>query len=980
MHVHRIKRAIVRLTCAALIVSLLPVLASGYPFVGYTTDDVRLRKQPSTAADILAVIPSGEALLVSGADGDFYIVEYEGRSGYVMKSFLSLSAPQAGAAGTPVPASAQAQSRYVQLSGGDTGLLVRALQDALKELSFYDGEVDGKYGSGTMAAVRAFQQRNGLPANGVADPVTQERLFEGRPVNAFGRQTGIQTLPVNDDVIMRPGSRGELVSALQQQLQALGLYRGAIDGRYGSGTENAVRAFQQANRLRADGIAGANTRQALAAAVAQALQGPAAQPPSVTQSPQFVPEEAEATYPYTTTASASVNMRRRPSVRAQRILTVPAGAAISVLKSAGDFLYVSYRSRTGYVMAAYVDIPPQYLPGRTLPHSPEAQSRYERLESGASGPKVRALQQALQELGFFSGAVDGVFGTKTLTAVKAFQKQNGLRETGVMTAEAQKMLYEERCRNARNRLVYVATLPPVDGWPMQQGDRGDAVVTLQDQLRQLGHYGGASTGEYTRETTLAVRAFQKAHSIRETGKVDQFTLLAVRTAVATPAPPTDGGYLPPASTPLTEDNVIVIRSGTRGLPVIRLQERLVELGYYQITPDGIYNANDIAALRAFQRANGLTVTGVADLGTQLALYAPTAIAAQSAATPTPSAIPAATPVPTIPTVYPIALRVGMNGEAVRAMQQRLITLGFLTGRADGIFGTQTAAAVSAFQRAHNLRADGIAGQQTLTQLYGASAQPKATPTPAQTAAPTQPPQADKTTLRVGDTGDAVRSLQRRLIQLGYLAGGADGIFGPKTSLAVRSFQTNNRLTATGIADPITIGRVNSPNAVAATGVIAPPPVTPPIGGDTGFRAPAASEVRFADWYTEIRSRIRSMPNIIIYDFATGAHYNVKVFSVGRHADGEPVTRQDTEIMEQALGYNNWTPRAVWVIFSDGRVYMASTHSHGHEVDHNSSNGLNGHICVHFPRTMEDAMATGPYAVSHQNAILAGWDLTMNMAR
>ncbi len=85
-------------------------------------------------------------------------------------------------------------------------------------------------------------------------------------------------------------------------------------------------------------------------------------------------------------------------------------------------------------------------------------------------------------------------------------------------------------------------------------------------------------------------------------------------------------------------------------------------------------------------------------------------------------------------------------------------------------------------------------------------------------------------------------------------------------------------------------------------------------------------------------------------------------------------------MEKALGYNNWTPRPVWVIFSDGRVYMASTHSHGHEVDHNSNNGLTGHICIHFPRPMEAAEAVGPYAVSHQQSILKGWDLTQSMAK
>ena len=85
-------------------------------------------------------------------------------------------------------------------------------------------------------------------------------------------------------------------------------------------------------------------------------------------------------------------------------------------------------------------------------------------------------------------------------------------------------------------------------------------------------------------------------------------------------------------------------------------------------------------------------------------------------------------------------------------------------------------------------------------------------------------------------------------------------------------------------------------------------------------------------------------------------------------------------MYQVCGVNSWTPKYVWVIFSDGRVYLGSTHSHGHEVDHTNGNNLTGHICVHFPRVMSEAEATGPYAVSHQKEILWGWEMTQAMIK
>ena len=122
-----------------------------------------------------------------------------------------------------------------------------------------------------------------------------------------------------------------------------------------------------------------------------------------------------------------------------------------------------------------------------------------------------------------------------------------------------------------------------------------------------------------------------------------------------------------------------------------------------------------------------------------------------------------------------------------------------------------------------------------------------------------------------------------------------------------------------------------------------------------------------------------MPNAIVYDYRTGLYYNVNMFSFGKHCDAEPLTASDTAVMQQIMGVDNWTPHAVWIILSDGKVYMASTHSHGHEIDHNSSNGLEGHICIHFPREMTEAeKASMPYALSHQQEILHGWEETQSM--
>ena len=104
-----------------------------------------------------------------------------------------------------------------------------------------------------------------------------------------------------------------------------------------------------------------------------------------------------------------------------------------------------------------------------------------------------------------------------------------------------------------------------------------------------------------------------------------------------------------------------------------------------------------------------------------------------------------------------------------------------------------------------------------------------------------------------------------------------------------------------------------------------------------------------------------------------------MFSLGAHADFEPVTANDTARMVRAFGNETtWNPKPVWVIFSDGSVYMASTHDTPHGVSHNSDNNFAGHACLHFPRTQEQVTSIGPYATSHQEAIDQGWAATRKL--
>ena len=103
------------------------------------------------------------------------------------------------------------------------------------------------------------------------------------------------------------------------------------------------------------------------------------------------------------------------------------------------------------------------LPAVTPAPATAAPSAYTLLYSGSRGDAVKALQTALKELGFYTGSVDGDFGSGTRSAVIAFQKMNGLAQTGTADDATQRLLYEGAPLNSRG--VSTATAAPVTEAP-----------------------------------------------------------------------------------------------------------------------------------------------------------------------------------------------------------------------------------------------------------------------------------------------------------------------------------------------------------------------------------------------------------------------------------------------------------------------------------------------------------------------------------
>ena len=446
---------------------------------------------------------------------------------------------------------------------------------------------------------------------------------------------------------------------------------------------------------------------------------------------------------------------------------------------------------------------PKYV---TVSASGDAEE-YLLLKQGTSGVEVRKLQGRLAELGYYAGGVDGIYGETTASAVKAFQRANGLSGDGQAGVQTQSKLYSSSARYASSP---VATANPDATRTLTLGMTGNDVYALQERLIELRYLTGVADGVFGAETQAALIAFQKNNSLTADGNAGSATLkkLAGSCKAATRTTPTPA----PAGT-------VTLREGDEGENVYILQAYLFELGYYTGRIDGRFSAETTEAVKAFQRANGLTANGIAGKGTQSKLTSGSAIPAGSADG---SGQESVTPPQTNELT---TLRRGDKSAQVMVMQQYLMELGYLSTQPDGQFGAGTERAVKLFQEANGLTADGVAGKGTLSILYSGSAvayggssggSSSSGFSPAATATPR--PNTD-IVIQWESEGDDVRQYQQRLVELGYLSSKyVTGKFNQPTVEATKAFQTMNGLKVDGAAGPQSLKLIYSNDALNADGV------------------------------------------------------------------------------------------------------------------------------------------------------------------
>ncbi len=193
---------------------------------------------------------------------------------------------------------------------------------------------------------------------------------------------------------------------------------------------------------------------------------------------------------------------------------------------------------------------------------------------------------------------------------------------------------------------------------LQKGSSGETVKQVQQRLIDLGFYWGKVSGDFMDGTYAGTRSFQRANSLAVNGKVNATTWNAMMAPTAigkngqqigtspsfvavapvvqsapTGAQPAQQQVLqapiaqapaqfaqPTAATNPNFNFTRTLQYGNTGEDVRALQQRLTDLGYYRKEISGNFYDNTRAAVRAFQKNNGLPVDGVAGEGTQRILF------------------------------------------------------------------------------------------------------------------------------------------------------------------------------------------------------------------------------------------------------------------------------------------------------------------------------------------------------------------------
>ena len=426
------------------------------------------------------------------------------------------------------------------------------------------------------------------------------------------------------------------------------------------------------------------------------------------------------------------------------------------------------------------------------------------LSTGASGSAVEQVQFWLNTLAQYDSAipsvtVDGVYGTATANAVRAFQRKYGLTVDGIVGQTTWKELYDEFLSIQSDN----GTPNAYPGTPLREGASGQNVRLVQFWLKiartvYTSLESVTVDGKFGADTAAAVRRFQRYFGLTADGVVGRTTWQKLYEVYNDIANRLLSSSLRPGEYPG------VLRTGSAGTAVRELQFYLYLMSAYEssippVSIDGKFGADTERAVRAYQRFAGLTVDGVVGRTTWNSLYGRASQLRSSGPVVTLKRLP-----------YPgTPLTVGSSGKAVLYYNLLLQRIAYYFSSVEAPpladrYTEETATATRSAQQLLGLEQTGIADADTWTAVEALSLQLAAkTPNPDRDAEQglAYPGRA----VTKGSVGPDVMQVEQWLNGRANLYCGEDFVtenssFGPAETVAVKAAQARAGLEQTGIVN------------------------------------------------------------------------------------------------------------------------------------------------------------------------------------
>ena len=541
---------------------------------------------------------------------------------------------------------------------GTSDAAIRDVQEKLKAIGFYSGDITGRAGEKTIQAIKAFQKKIGLDETGELTKTTLARLDEHY---AALRQNQREKADTEETGNANAGVSARTIEQVQTKLKALDFYSGDITGKVGEKTTSAIIAFQTRYGLSPDGIIGKATLTKLDEVYNARQSSDSLTAPETTATTAAAPSADSGTI-------RQVQEKLKTLGFYSGEVTGNAGSKTTAAIKAFQQKYgLTADGIPGSATLRKLD---EVLAGAS--DSSSAKPTESTSAPSADSGTIRQVQEKLKTLGFYSGEVTGNAGSKTTAAIKAFQQKYGLTADGIPGSATLRKLDEVLAGASDNSSAESTSVSSVSSGTIRQ---------VQEKLKALGLYSGEVTGNAGSKTTAAIKAFQQKYGLTADGIPGNATLRKLDEVYSSQGSKEKEADKPDESASLPSDTVR------------QLQEKLKALGFYSGEITGKIGSKTTAAIKAFQQKYGLTADGIPGSATLKKLdevYKNRSSSSSGSSS--------------------------ASASAIKNAQKKLKELGFYSGEVTGSIGAKTTAAIRAFQKKYGLTADGILGSGTIAKI------------------------------------------------------------------------------------------------------------------------------------------------------------------------------------------------------------------------------------------------------------------------